>query len=374
MRAAIIIALLAWPTAAGAQSFRPGGGFTGGTLTSPLVLDATNTLCSQTLSLAFAGDLDTGMQRNAANTLWLCAGAANPLILTATTLQAPLALDVLGNSTLGNAATDTLGVTGLSTFTLATAADAGAARAVQTFTWTTPADTAGTNTHYGLRVTPTIGNATGGTNTVRGIAIDAVTGDAQVTLSGIDIGVLTGTAAAENAVLIGTGWDAGISNGSPYLQTGTTGCVTGGFIFSAGTGIGWDGATLNLCVGTSSMLRAASTVLSVPQAGITFKPRHLGSVDTAMGDVLGGTCTLETVVGTNTVGTLTATCTIGQTLIATFGTAFDAAPDCLISNADADASTSQNYVSASTTTTFTITANVGAAAAQVIKYWCVQPS
>ncbi len=59
-----------------------GSSFSGGTLTAPIVLSATNTLCSQTLALAWTGDLDTGMQRSAANTLLLCAGGLPALELT----------------------------------------------------------------------------------------------------------------------------------------------------------------------------------------------------------------------------------------------------------------------------------------------------
>ena len=47
--------------------------FSGGTLSAPLVLDATNTLCSEALALSFSGDADLGVQRSAANILLLCA-------------------------------------------------------------------------------------------------------------------------------------------------------------------------------------------------------------------------------------------------------------------------------------------------------------
>lgn len=71
--------------------FRPnksgGGTFTGGTLTSPIVLDATNTLCSQALALSFNGDSDTGLQRAAANIVSFCVGATEALRLSTTTVD-----------------------------------------------------------------------------------------------------------------------------------------------------------------------------------------------------------------------------------------------------------------------------------------------
>ncbi len=92
----------------------PGGTFAGGTLTSSLVLDTTNTLCNQALSLAFAGDTDSGIQRAAADTWGLCAGATLALSLTATTVTVPVALAVTGattlngNTTIGNESGDSL--------------------------------------------------------------------------------------------------------------------------------------------------------------------------------------------------------------------------------------------------------------------------
>ena len=60
---------------------------------------------------------------------------------------------------------------------------------------TTPAWTANTNEINGVVVDLAIGNANTGTHTVRGVMIDAITGDAQVTETGLEIG---------------TGWDAAI--------------------------------------------------------------------------------------------------------------------------------------------------------------------
>ncbi len=53
---------------------------------------------------------------------------------------------------------------------------------------TTPVYTNGTNVLTGLNVDLAIGNATGGTNTIDAIGIDDITGDAQVTETGLSVG------------------------------------------------------------------------------------------------------------------------------------------------------------------------------------------
>ena len=78
-------------------------------------------------------------------------------------------------------------------------------------TFTTPIyATAVTSTYRGLYFAPTIGDASTGTNAVALIDVAAITGDAQVSLYGLRFGILTGTAATENAVDIASGWDYGI--------------------------------------------------------------------------------------------------------------------------------------------------------------------
>lgn len=87
----LLALLLLTSTTATAQNWidgSGGGSFSGGTLTTPLVLDATNTLCSQALSLSFSGDSNTGMQRTAADTVALCTGGAAGLTLTTSVLSA----------------------------------------------------------------------------------------------------------------------------------------------------------------------------------------------------------------------------------------------------------------------------------------------
>lgn len=85
-------------------------------------------------------------------------------------------------------------------------ADAGTTKNIMEIAFTSPVDTTGTNTHNGLVIDVEIGNATGGTNSVVGLQIDNITGDAQVT---------------ETAINIGTGWDSGITCASPLAQGAT---------------------------------------------------------------------------------------------------------------------------------------------------------
>lgn len=85
--------------------------------------------------------------------------------------------------------------------------DAGAAGDSVEVSFTTPIDTAGTNTHNALTVDLAIGNATGGTNNVRALQIDSITGDAQV---------------VETAINVEAGWDIGLAVDAPadfsYVQ------------------------------------------------------------------------------------------------------------------------------------------------------------
>jgi len=128
--------------------------------------------------------------------------------------------------TSGLTATDAWCWSALGVFDFApatTAADSAATNDLFEIIMNTPVDTTGTNTHNGITLDIAIGNATGGTNVATGLQIDAITGDAQVTTNGINIGAMTGTGGAENAIVIGTGWDLGISSGSGItLDDGTT--------------------------------------------------------------------------------------------------------------------------------------------------------
>lgn len=74
--------------------------------------------------------------------------------------------------------------------------DAGATGDSLEIAFTSPIDTGGSNTHNALTVDLTIGNATAGTNNVRGLQIDSITPDAEV---------------VETAINVETGWDVGLA-------------------------------------------------------------------------------------------------------------------------------------------------------------------
>lgn len=92
-------------------------------------------------------------------------------------------------------------------FTFVQGIDAGAAGDSVEVSFTSPVDTAGSNTHNALTVDLAIGNATGGTNNVRGLQIDSITGDAEV---------------IETAINVEAGWDVGLAVAPPadfsYVQ------------------------------------------------------------------------------------------------------------------------------------------------------------
>lgn len=82
------------------------------------------------------------------------------------------------------------------------------------------------------------------------------------------------------------------------------------------------------------------------------------------------TCSSVTVTGTDTRGTITATCTIGQAVVVTFGSPYVSAPVCVISPANTEANTG-NATLASTTTEMTLT-SIAAATAGTWKYICIE--
>jgi len=113
-------------------------------------------------------------------------------------------------------------------------------------------------TYRGIWLDPAIGNATNGTNTAALIDVDAITGDAQVSLYGVRFGALTGTAATENAIEIGAGWDNGLNSAS--LITGSLGLtVTGAAVnlndssnFAVNIGSGTSTGTITIGSATTS--------------------------------------------------------------------------------------------------------------------------
>lgn len=113
---------------------------------------------------------------------------------------------------------------------------------------TSPVNTTGTNVLNALNIDIEIGNASGGTNTVRGLYIDPVTADAQVTDEAINIGAGWTTAFkfsgdAARSIVLGIGEDDIIGhNGTHSLWTHLTGnltfdntSVTGAIIAMLGT-------------------------------------------------------------------------------------------------------------------------------------------
>lgn len=114
-----------------------------------------------------------------------------------------------GNVVLGNDATDTITITGATTATMAMTADSAATNKTLDLNITSPVDTTGTNSHYALQIDATIGNASGGTNTVRGINIAAITGDAQVNVDAIAVGAGT-VLGVGRGIFVDGGWDTAV--------------------------------------------------------------------------------------------------------------------------------------------------------------------
>lgn len=111
-------------------------------------------------------------------------------------------LTVTNAGALGVAST--LRVDGAADFGYVQSADSGATGDSLEVAFTSPVDTAGTNTHNAVTVDLAIGNATGGANTVTGLQIDAITDDPQVT---------------EKAINIGDEWDYAIDTGLPVVAS-----------------------------------------------------------------------------------------------------------------------------------------------------------
>jgi hypothetical protein len=170
----------------------------------------------------------------------------------------------------------------------------------------------------GIYIAPTIGNATAGTNAVALIDVAAITGDAQVSLYGIRAGALTGTAATENFLEIGAGWDNGINSAS--LITGALGLTVTGATVSLNTSSNFG---VNLAAGTSTgtiTLGGTGTQAIDIGTGVGIKTVTVGSqtttsatvinsgtgdmIITSMDDlsILGGSAGSILNIGTNTEG------------------------------------------------------------------------
>jgi len=153
---------------------------------------------------------------------------------------------------------------------------------IEEIAFTTAAHGSGTNVDQGLVIDAEIGNATAGTNTTNLLQIDAITGDAQVTLNAVNIGALTGTAATEYALNIGSGWDRVLSvNGTEVIngsgQVVST-QITGTLFTAAGDSGGGQaiaqGNTLSILGDTSGIDTADSATDTVT---ISFDSTEVGT-------------------------------------------------------------------------------------------------
>ncbi len=194
-----------------------------------------------------------------------------------------------GTGTLSTG-TGAISLNGLTTISKTITANSGTTNNLEKITFTTPADTSGTQTHQGLNIATTIGNASAGTNTANIIGIDAISGDAQVSLNALKVGDLTGTAAAEYALNIGSGWDdvlrvngTQIINGTGVLQStalsGSYTGITGVGTLTVGT---WNATAIGAQYGGTGINTSASTGVPSISAGTW-------SVNAQLGVALGGT-------------------------------------------------------------------------------------
>lgn len=97
-----------------------------------------------------------------------------------------------------------------------------------------------------------------------------------------------------------------------------------------------------------------------------------GTVPTIAGTT---NCTSTSIAAesTDTAGTLTGTCTVGQHLDITFATAFGTnGPKCVVTPTNSGAITDAFDVSSSTTTGVVFTAVVGSAGAATFNYICIE--
>lgn len=113
------------------------------------------------------------------------------------------ALGYSGSSTFSG----TLAVSGAADFTFVQGIDAGAVGDSVEVAFTTPIDTAGTNTHNAFTADIEISNSTAGTNTVVALQIDTIVNDPQVN---------------GKAINIGDEWNIALDTNSPVIATAQT--------------------------------------------------------------------------------------------------------------------------------------------------------
>lgn len=154
--------------------------------------------------------------------------------------------------------TNTLGITG----TVAPTADHATTKIGSKVSYTVPVHTTGSNVDYAYQVSPTISNATGGTNSFAGYRFDAVTGDAQVNVNAISIGTGT-TLGTSNAIQIGSGWDAGLVTDSGVQINSTNGTAVTALRFAFDAVASGQTSKTTTLTGVTSSSRCVATAAEV---------------------------------------------------------------------------------------------------------------
>ncbi|HEC61438.1 hypothetical protein LCGC14_0705670 [marine sediment metagenome] len=151
-------------------------------------------------------DGDTTISSDVEDTIEFEINSANDFKMTANLFTA-----YSGSTVTTNAINETTAGSGVAieevTFNDAAGADSAATNEHTEVAFTTPIDTTGINTHNALTIDLAIGASTGGTNHVRGLEIDGVSGDPQV---------------IESAIVVGAGWDYAFDTTLPIVSTAQT--------------------------------------------------------------------------------------------------------------------------------------------------------
>jgi hypothetical protein len=259
-------------------------------------------------SFTAAGDTGGGQLISDTNTLSILGGTNGIDTVDSATDTVTLNLDTteIGTTTFGSGSdftwtfngsgstdptiafgNNSITTSGLTTLTRTLGADSGTTQNVGSVTFSSPADTTGTNVNQGLNITPTIGNATGGTNTANIFNIGAVSGDAEVTLNAIKIGTLTATGATETAINIGSNWDSAltIAGTSVFNATGILQSAALSGTYSNALTLSSTSNVLTGTIGQSTPLAGSFTTLSSTGATTLGNNSSTVAIDTTSWDV-----------------------------------------------------------------------------------------
>jgi hypothetical protein len=159
---------------------------------------------------------------------------------------------------------------------------------------------------------------------------------------------------------------ASINSGDFEAADGTAGFP--GLTFNSDVTLGmYKAATNDLGFSTNSVKRLDISTTAMTSAV------HLKSSGPTSTNAGTGTCTSVTVSGTDTRGSITATCTAGQTVIMNFGTAYGTAPVCTISPANAAASVATSGIAFASASTSALTlTSPTAATGGIWNYVCIE--